>query len=179
VHPPKFRFLQFPVAVECQFLRPYLLQRFVAQFALCRRLVLILANGSCSSVKIVPVVVGRHSVFEIDTIFSSIKYRRYRHRRYRYVSAQSIHVIHARMLNLYVGPSTVYDFLTCGKQNIDRQLIGKPLIALTSLLQMVHEDSDCHLSWLQIYRGNQESFMIALFAESPASATLQLSTPLI
>jgi hypothetical protein len=61
---------------------------------------------------------------------------------------------------------------------IDEQLIGKPLSALTSLLQMVHEDLNCHLSCLQIYRKKSGSFVIALFAESPASATLQLSTPL-
>jgi hypothetical protein len=62
-----------------------------------------------------------------------------------------------------IGPSIAYDFSRV-EYKIDEQLIGKPLSALTSLLQMVHEDLNCHLLELPAdLQKKSGSFVIALF----------------
>jgi hypothetical protein len=61
--------------------------------------------------------------------------------------------------------SIAYDF-SCCECKIDEQLVGKPLIALTALLQMEHENFDYHLSCLQIFGKTSGSFVIALFFQT-------------
>jgi hypothetical protein len=56
-----------------------------------------------------------------------------------------------RACMLSQGQSIANDFSHV-EYKIDEQLISTLLSALTNLLQMVHENSNCHLCCLQIYR---------------------------